>query len=89
MVSGLWHRKYGDWTLMVSGLLCGETHEWCSHEYIDVKLSDPEVALRERFDWHLEHARQRVRTLPPFCIEAFEVLIQALHQKYPTFQVAA
>ena len=51
--------------------------------------SDPEVALRERFDWHLEHARQRVRTLPPFCIEAFEVLIQALHQKYPTFQVAA
>ena len=51
--------------------------------------SDPETALRERFDWHLEHARRSVKTTPQFCIDAFEVLIQALHQKYPTFRAAA
>ena len=51
--------------------------------------SDPEVALRQRFDWHLEHARENVKSLPRFCIDAFEVLIQALHTKYPTFRAAA
>jgi geranylgeranyl pyrophosphate synthase len=51
--------------------------------------ADPESVLRERFDWHLENARYSVQTTPQFCIEAFEVLIQALHQKYPTFEVAA
>ena len=51
--------------------------------------SDPELALRNRFDWHLEHARESVKSLPKFCIDAFEVLIQALHEKYPTFRAAA
>ncbi|HBX27073.1 MAG TPA: hypothetical protein DEF72_06535 [Gammaproteobacteria bacterium] len=51
--------------------------------------SDPEVALRQRFNWHLEHARENVKSLPKFCIDAFEVLIQALHEKYPTFRAAA
>lgn len=51
--------------------------------------TDPESVLRERFDWHLEHARRSVQTTPQFCIDAFEVLIQALHQKYPSFKVAA
>ena len=51
--------------------------------------ADPESVLRERFDWHLEHARRSVQTTPQFCIDAFEVLIQALHQKYPSFKVAA
>lgn len=51
--------------------------------------ADPEAILRQRFDWHLEHARENVKGLPPFCIEAFEVLIQALHEKYPSFKVAA
>ena len=51
--------------------------------------SDPEVALRQRFDWHLGHARRSVKSLPQFCIDAFEVLIQALHEKYPTFRAAA
>lgn len=51
--------------------------------------ADPESVLRERFDWHLENARHSVQTTPQFCVDAFEVLIQALHQKYPTFKVAA
>ena len=51
--------------------------------------TDPELVLRQRFDWHLDHARESVKGLPSFCVEAFEVLIQALHQKYPTFKAAA
>jgi hypothetical protein len=51
--------------------------------------SDPETVLRSRFEWHLNHARESVKMLPDFCIQAFEVLIQALHQKYPSFKAAA
>ena len=51
--------------------------------------SDPETVLRLRFEWHLNHARESVKMLPDFCIQAFEVLIQALHQKYPSFKAAA
>jgi len=51
--------------------------------------SDPECELRKQFDWHLNNARECVQNLPPYCIQAFEVLIQALHQKYPSFRDAA
>lgn len=50
---------------------------------------DAETALRERFEWHLRQARASVSSLPPFCIDAFNVLIDALHQKYPSLQAAA
>lgn len=48
-----------------------------------------EEMLRERFEWHLWNARQCVKTLPSFCVNAFDVLIQALQHKYPSFRVAA
>jgi geranylgeranyl diphosphate synthase type II len=51
--------------------------------------TDPETELRRQFEWHLNNARECVQSLPPFCIQAFEVLIQALHEKYPSFRVAA
>ncbi len=50
---------------------------------------DAEELLRQRFEWHLWNARQCVQSLPAFCIEAFDVLIQALQHKYPSFEVAA
>ena len=51
--------------------------------------SDPENVLRRRFEWHLQNARKSFESLPPFCIEAFDTLISALHRKYPSFEVAA
>ena len=48
-----------------------------------------EELLRQRFEWHLWNARQCVQTLPTFCIDAFDVLVQALQHKYPSFEVAA
>ena len=48
-----------------------------------------EQALRQEFERQLLNARQCVCDLPSFCTEAFEVLIEALHQKYPSFRVAA
>ena len=50
---------------------------------------DAEQALRSEFERQLAHARQSVCHLPSFCIQSFEVLIEALHQKYPAFRVAA
>ena len=51
--------------------------------------SDPEVALRQRFEMHLQNARESVQILPGFCIEAFNILIQALYNKYPSFKAVA
>ena len=51
--------------------------------------NDPENVLRQRFEWHLRNARESFESLPPFCIEAFDTLISALHHKYPSFKVAA
>lgn len=51
--------------------------------------ADPEAMLRERFEYHLEHARHSVRNLPSYCPQAFDILIDALYQKYPAFREAA
>jgi len=50
---------------------------------------DPEVLLRQRFDWHLERAREIASKLPEVCVVAFDALIDALHAKYPTLQKVA
>lgn len=56
-------------------------HEGCEQ--------DAEYRLRARFEWHLEQARASVASLPTFCIDAFNVLIDALQHKYPSLQAAA
>ena len=50
---------------------------------------DPETLLRQRFEWHLDQARQIASKLPEVCILAFEALIAALHAKYPSLQQVA
>ena len=50
---------------------------------------DIESELRARFEWHLTNARESVANLSDVPAEAFEVLIEALHHKYPTFRKAA
>lgn len=51
--------------------------------------ADPEEMLRARFEYHLEHARHSVRNLPAYCPQAFDLLIDALYQKYPALREAA
>lgn len=61
---------------------------WVISSHLD-NAHEAEHVLRERFEWHLQHARESVASLPSFCIDAFNVLIEALHRKYPSLQVAA
>ncbi len=61
---------------------------WVLAEHLPTGV-DPEHALRERFEYHLGAAKAAVQHLPPYCPLAFDVLIDALYQKYPSFKEAA
>lgn len=61
---------------------------WVIAQYADSGI-DPEILVRQRFDLHLEYAKQIASKLPEVCVLAFDSLITALHAKYPALQKVA
>lgn len=51
--------------------------------------TEAEQTLRQEFEHQLTQARQHINELPDFCLQAFDVLITALLEKYPAFKAAA